>query len=829
MTLGDSTIKHNINVSQSQTSQSGVDSSRAVTTGSKFVVPVTIDEELLKLVGLTPEEYLQLTDKQKAEVNDQLNQIKNSSDTTNFGIKGLYVESNSNIVDGKLPSIENPIETKEEIKEQNELIKSEITKNREITESDWKKMSSEERRAYIKTMLDDVLKDVPEEKRGELIREFVDKRLKENRGFSDERWEKMSADRKERLRDRFFSDFSLAVENGFTKEEFEALSYEDKLHLEIKLRERQINTLTEDLENLPINYEAGSKESPEELHQRNTELIAKLKSKQEKTIQSDNLLEAIKSMGANRNDNNPRAGESQLSDLVQLKKDSSDFNSKNADSVSLPRASHLDRGQRRAAFMEEFKTLYGHNVDFNNVEDRNKFNKMMTDKSKVLPVEKQAQAKFNYFTDTILELSSQTQSTDINVKKRAEEQLNTLLETASEYGITKEVIQQMANGQFPQDGIENLNETLGNLATVINKIKAPNPRQKTFVKDISTIQSHVIANGVKPSEAFDNLYINEQYSDVVGEGIRENEGSKAVIGYLTSMTPRLHKDKQLSEYNKNMAYTYTLKRDADIIDSQKQLYDTIGDLAVENQSHAFETTMASKFDEVQEYAANNIYKLDESVRDWAADYTRSLGKENLNNAIRMEAPPATDSHKSGASNANSDFGYNESVNNSTNFVTNTISNNANISNEISKNIENLSSNTKNVYNEINLKEGNLSRDEAIKYFKSLSRKEQSDLLNALPAQLFNKLPVTICENFPEYVSTFVEKGRGIEIITTCSSVIANSAIKSMKVGSSKTKKELNEFIAQHPEMFNKISQEAAQKALGGSDDNKIEKPLKFKA
>ena len=269
--------------------------------------------------------------------------------------------------------------------------------------------------------------------------------------------------------------------------------------------------------------------------------------------------------------------------------------------------------------------------------------------------------------------------------------------------------------------------------------------------------------------------------------------------------------------------------DADSIEVQKGSFDAaVVGVDSENQGDVFKIIMSSQFKEVQEYAANNIYKLDESVRDWAADYTRSLGQENLNDAIRMEAP-STDSSKNTPSKAGSDVEYSDPVNNSANFVTNTISNNTNISNEINKNIENLSSNTKDVYNEINLKEGNLTKDEAIKYFKSLSRKEQNDLLRALPAQLFNKLPVTICENFPEYVSTFVEKGRGIEIITTCSAVVANSAIKSMKVGSSKTKKELNEFIAQHPEMFNKISQEAAQKALGDSDNNKIEKPLKFKA
>ena len=123
----------------------------------------------------------------------------------------------------------------------------------------------------------------------------------------------------------------------------------------------------------------------------------------------------------------------------------------------------------------------------------------------------------------------------------------------------------------------------------------------------------------------------------------------------------------------------------------------------------------------------------------------------------------------------------------------------------------------------------MTRDEAVKYFKSLTHKEQSELLKSLPAQVFSKLPVTVCEDFPEYIPTFVDNGRGIEIITSCSSITADNAIRRMKSSSSRVKQQLNEFIINNPAQFTKISQEHAKKALNLDEKPTEEKPLRFKA
>ena len=813
MAFGDSKIQQNVSVTPPQNAPTG-----AVTSGTAdnaaIVVPVAVDEELLKLLGLTLEQYLQLSDEQKNEVNNQINQIKNSADETNFGIKGLSVEkTTTEAANDQLTSIENPVEVKAEVQNRETIQRDDIPKQT-ITEKDWKQMSARERALYLKAQMDNtVLKDVPDDKKNEAIKELVDQRIKQTRGFSDERWANMSDARKERLRERFMSDFSLIMENGFTKKDLESLSYDEKLHLEIESKEKRIQHLTEKLEEMSVNYAAGvDTEEYENKRNKISETLEKIKSDKDKTVGIDRLHEAFSSLKqtdiSNQESQNVNSKDTidTLSRLKGLQDTEADVASKIASA----------KDEQDVTMLNDAEKQLGRQFNFKNEKDIHLLAKMLNDE-KLSP-----EIKMNEFIKIEIRLEEKRNSPDPKVRAIAEEQYTAYLEKMYDLGFDEKFIEEyIKTGKLSGENAERFNEFCGKYAEDLNKIAHPSEGHKKLAKSLSYGQAIIMDKGFKPDKRFDDLYKNEEYTDSVGDGLRQVKGSKAVGGYLKTMLPQLAASVQSSEFDKNMlSYAYTFEDDNDKIEFQKQLFDIVGDLAVENQSHAFETTMSSKFDEVQEYAASNIYKLDESVRDWASDYTKSLGKENLTDAIRTE-PPAPEPKTS--TNVSSD----DDVTNYTGVVTNTIQN---TKSEPQIKFEELSQNTKSSYNKIELDEGPVSHEKAVEYFRSLSRKEQSDLLNALPAQLFNKLPVTICENFPEYVPTFVDKGRGIEIITKCSSVVANSAMKSMKTGGTKAKKELYEFIAQHPERFNKISQEAAAEALGTDNKKNINnEPLRLNA
>lgn len=81
--------------------------------------------------------------------------------------------------------------------------------------------------------------------------------------------------------------------------------------------------------------------------------------------------------------------------------------------------------------------------------------------------------------------------------------------------------------------------------------------------------------------------------------------------------------------------------EAEAIQYLKDLSDNTASYHVDYQKSLYELDVNSKYTEVQEYAASNIYKLDESVRQWAEDYTKSLNIESVSNAIQTEPPVET--------------------------------------------------------------------------------------------------------------------------------------------------------------------------------------------
>lgn len=801
MALGDNTIKQNLGVQQVQTGN--VDGATSTSSGqNNIVVKFNVDKELLKKLGLTSEQYLSLPADKQTELLNQARQILVEDD---FQIKGLYVEKTS-----QKPAAVNT----EAVADSPESAKTESSSIPQITEDDWKDMSAKERELYIKALTDEtVLKDVPADKKGEVLKTLIDNRIKQNRDISDEKWEKMSDKRKEKIRQDFISDFELVIENGFTKKDFEALSFEDKMHLEIDLKDKKIKNLTKYIDDMNVNFEAGS--NVEEFVASKEDLMKMIASEQrakERAVAKDRLLESLNNLNMSFQPDASVDTVPQKQDMIE----------------QLQGIASSKSGAPQNITLEEFKSEYGHDADFSSQNDVQRYKKMIGARLKDLTPQEQLKYRLYAINNTTQILLEGANSSDPKVRARSEAQLEHYLDVALDLGINDETIVEIENGSYSDEECKLIIELLDVSSRHTCGKKRPERADIERAQRIARVQGVLVERGYNPSEDFDALYENVAYTEAVGDGLRTKKGSKAIHSYLTRMVPKLSSELQNVEFDKNFNYTDTLSNEEDRIAAQNLMTDTIGDLDVKNQAGAFKTIMTSKFDQVQEHAANNIYTLDESVRDWAADYTKSLGKENLTNAIRTEAPAADTKSLDSVSQQTAQTGTSDVSMSSykTNTISNTIAENYTV-----QSYEKLSANTKAAYNEITLKDGNLSRDEAVKYFKTLSKKEQSELLKSLPNQVFSKLPITVCEEFPEYIQAFVDRGRGIEIITGCSSITADSAIRKMKSGSSRIKNQLNEFIISNPARFTKISQEHAERALDINKESKTEqeKPLRLKA
>lgn len=222
-------------------------------------------------------------------------------------------------------------------------------------------------------------------------------------------------------------------------------------------------------------------------------------------------------------------------------------------------------------------------------------------------------------------------------------------------------------------------------------------------------------------------------------------------------------------------------------------------------------------DELKEfYARNSIDIMDNDTdRNARAESLRSFNSDSFNKGV--------DTGLSNVSN-NDNLDVNQANNSldETNYIENTTSSNQQIYNT-------LSPQSQEVYTTLNLLQGELSRTEAIKLFTSLSRKEQAEVLNALTPQQIGKLPVTVCEDFPELIPSFVNAGKGLEIISKCSTVTQYITIRAMKSGGNKSRLELSEYIATNSEQFSKITQDWATKVRNVKEKTEVLNPLHFKA
>lgn len=822
MAFDDGTIKQH-NVQQVQTTPAA-----SVTPGStaeiskNTVVPVAIDDALLKLLGLTPEKYALLTPEEKAEVNNKINQIKSSADETNFGIRGLSVEkTTTEAADGKLTSIENPVEVKAEVQnKENSIIKRDDTPKPTITEKAWREMSPEQRVAYVQAKMNERLKDIPEDQKAAARLELLDNRIKKIRGFSDEKWANMPENRKERIRSRVVTDFAVMIETGFSDEDIQNLSYSQQLGLRIEVQTKQYSFLQGKIENLQKEVDANpeNSESEAELKALKDEAV-----KLQYSIERDSDDQTLSIVLEKTNEQLEKSGVKNSYEGIL-----SEFNNQ-------IRGNNLNKHDRCEAFIS-----YIENDKLAGLSDKEK--KYAKD-AILLAIHKE---KPEYVLHLISHWGMDQKALQAMFENGVSHEMTNVLNGSADYleqngteefddqqtiGITNFMnaaaaaspectdAAVVAGKAMARDGRDNAVELISS--------KAPDAVQNRFHELVKSASNE--EDRIKYFAMINNIRNNSTRQDQVKRGLEgasadvqvksqeayleKGPGDKfALHGFNDALAEKIiEKDAQVPFAQNTMDATQYLS-DADAVEVQKGLADAnASGVDAENQDDIYKIVMSSKFDEVQEYAANNIYKLDESVRDWASEYTKSLGKENLTDAIRTE-PPAPDniSDRTSANNADP---VSETYSNSP--VTNTISNNQP---SVMVSYDDLTPNTQTVYNTIETTDGMISHDDAVKNFKQLTRAEQENLLKALPKKLFDKLPVTICDNFPELVPAFVYSGRGTEILKSgCSSLVKTATVKIMKSGGDKTRQELEKYIASNPGEFMKTTQEAV---IGDKGRNK---------
>ena len=669
MAYNDATIKQNDLIISTKSAILPTKGTPEITSGEKnSILPLNINEELLKKLGITVEQYSKLSDRQKEELLKQVEQF----DGSNLGVKGLYVESTS---DHKLDTVlKDPesiqIKTSKDLKD-NVSIKDEIRSNQKITKEDWKNMSSDERFTYLKLMTDEFLNEIPEDKRKDVIKELLDNRIKSDKGFSDEKWLNMSDDRKDRLRNKFLSDFNVIVENGFTKEEYEALSYVEKLRLEIDSKSKLIETIEKN----------NSKSAKDDV------LLSDLKTQVNRKTKEVAIAKTLDTIAEN--------SDSKYAGIIDK------FNSK-YQTENLP---HEDRckafvryvmDEELAKVPEEERLKVLTNIIVSIYKENEPFGLHLLAEAGLDPniLKSLAQGEL---TPEVIDLMG---NINTYIKKNGSNDLT----DEQTVGMAR-FYDRAATNNSPESislavDLRNTYAAQSRLAAVEEFSRSNNEEiQKTHYQAVQAAKTP--DNRVKIYQMTGNLKNDEIRREQTSLGLEgadadtqvksqkalleKTKGDKFVLhGFNDALASGYIKKEAQVDFAQNTMNGTNFLADNEAIEVQKGLADANIACDAENQNEIFKIIMSSKFDDVQEYAASNIYKLDESVRDIAADYAKSLGKENISNAVKTE-PPAqeTPTVRSKTSEDYPDSEYNVSQK----YATNPVNDNVIIQENITANIE----------------------------------------------------------------------------------------------------------------------------------------------
>lgn len=122
--------------------------------------------------------------------------------------------------------------------------------------------------------------------------------------------------------------------------------------------------------------------------------------------------------------------------------------------------------------------------------------------------------------------------------------------------------------------------------------------------------------------------------------------------------------------------------------------------------------------------------------------------------------------------------------------------------------KNLSENTQQVYNYLSLLSSDgkpISKDVMVKMFQKLELNEQKEFLKSLSPQQVAQIPISVCNSFPELIETFVDMGKGIEIIQHCNIGTGNKTIQLMAKSKGSAKKQFNDWAANHTDRLAKCT------------------------
>lgn len=282
-------------------------------------------------------------------------------------------------------------------------------------------------------------------------------------------------------------------------------------------------------------------------------------------------------------------------------------------------------------------------------------------------------------------------------------------------------------------------------------------------------QTWYATDGLRGLHEHNKGNISENGIKVVAATVKEFEAEPAALANVTSY-----------ELDENLA---------------KAITETIGEREDANKVFEISNPLIAESDKISDemkqfYAQNTIEAL-KSPEDRQSQ-ANSLGKYNLDSFNKG----VQKGYENIANGSSSNSRTSQAVNNATNPITNN-SNSQLSAPQVQQAYATFINNSQ---------DGKpISHELAVRIFQRLETNEQRDFLTSLTPQQVSQIPITVCNSFPELINTFIDLGKGVDIIQQCNVNTGNRTIQLMAKSKGAAKKQFNEWAANHTDRLAKCT------------------------
>ncbi len=684
-----------VNIQNTQTTTVTPQSTPVATPVVPQAKPVVIDLELQKLLhalNLTIEQWQAMSPQEQANARTQYaqNQQQVASEQTGMGIPGLSVERTTDDVQAQqgvtsqAVADDNTADNKEKSTPSTTTETSE--KRNDPSWLEWRIKSNENKREFLKQKLveNGKFENYTDEQIDELFDNYIEYKTKERlvkkeKDISDDAWKKLTAEEKLQMMDetwkaisddkdrqkainKTISDYSLIVSAGITLDEYNSLSRAQKSLLAAKEAANQIEKLktSEQADSVEVQDAIAGNEIEKSRQLSRAVGNAAQKSTFKTTGKYNDIVNvALNSQGIKdaENTSDDEKADAIVEYMKNEVKDIEDPDTRKAVLLDMY-ASLLNNNSSKKIDGLAFKVIEKIGLDVDDTED-------------LLAILEDEEI-CNNLSARAYEVATEGTTEDVEVAIKS---MEVVAEQTMNVGhVHGAHLPATVGAKFAQGLIDRANSDDPEDVKVAQKSTGFMMRSTKIMRDLAIAAlnkddtngadvlvgeyAHIEDKKVR-QEAFDGAIKNRDEATQerrTSNFINAKPNSKATYDTVNETASKgyYHKDAQV-----DVAKMVTSKAKENLSeDDAKQVHKDTFDAAVvgfdaENHDDVYEIMMNSGFTDVQEYAANNIYKLDESVRDWAEEYTKSLDIESVTNAIQTEPPVTVEENNSQVDNSSS--------------------------------------------------------------------------------------------------------------------------------------------------------------------------------